>query len=56
MSGEDKTQNKVDEIQGRAKQQVGSVTGDEDLQREGKADESKANLKQAGEKLKDAFK
>ena len=56
MGTEDKTRNKVEEIQGNAKEQVGEATGDRDLATEGRADQSKANLKQAGEKVKDAFK
>jgi uncharacterized protein YjbJ (UPF0337 family) len=32
------------------------VTGDEALERQGERDQSKANLKQAGENVKDAFK
>jgi uncharacterized protein YjbJ (UPF0337 family) len=54
MSATDKTNNKVDEIKGRAKQTVGAATGDESERREGKVEEKTANLKQAGEKLKDA--
>ena len=32
------------------------ATGDRDLQAEGQADQAKGNLKQAGEKIEDAFK
>ena len=56
MGNDDKTKNKVDEIGGKAKEQVGQATGDENLERQGQNDQSKANLKQAGEKVKDAFK
>ena len=56
MGKDDKTQNKVDEIGGKAKEQIGQATGDENLERQGQNDQSKANLKQAGEKVKDAFK
>ena len=41
---------------GKAKEKVGDATGNKDLQAEGKKDQSKADLKQAGEKVKDAFK
>ncbi len=54
MSATDKTNNKIDEVKGRAKQTVGAATGDESERREGKVEEKTANLKQAGEKLKDA--
>ena len=56
MSGEDKAKNKFEELQGTAKEKVGQASGDQDLQAEGQADQSKANLKQAGEKVKDVFK
>jgi uncharacterized protein YjbJ (UPF0337 family) len=56
MGNDDKAENKVDELRGKAKEAVGGATGDENLKRQGENDQSKANLKQAGEKVKDAFK
>jgi uncharacterized protein YjbJ (UPF0337 family) len=56
MSAEDKAANKVTELKGKAKQAVGQATDDKDLEAEGQLDETKGNLKQAGEKIKDAFK
>ncbi len=56
MSADDKTQNKAEELGGKAKEKVGDVTGDDSLKAQGERDQSKANLKQAGEKVKDAFK
>ena len=56
MGNDDKADNKIEEIRGKAKEAVGSATGDEALERQGERDQSKANLKQAGEKVKDAFK
>ncbi len=56
MSGEDKLNNKTEEWGGKAKEGLGNVTGDKDMQAEGKADQSKGSLKQAGENIKDAFK
>ena len=56
MGLDDKMQNKADELKGEAKERVGGATGDESKQAEGKADKAKADLKQAGEKAKDAFK
>jgi uncharacterized protein YjbJ (UPF0337 family) len=56
MSTEDKVKNKVEEVVGKVKDRVGGATGDRDLQAEGQADQSKSNLKQAGENVKDAFK
>jgi len=56
MGLEDKLKNKAQEVQGQGKETVGDATDDKDMQAEGKTDQSKANLKQAGEKVKDAFK
>ena len=56
MSSNDKADNKLEELGGKAKEAVGNATGDEALERQGENDQSKANLKQAGEKVKDAFK
>ncbi|HVM27711.1 MAG TPA: CsbD family protein [Mycobacteriales bacterium] len=55
MSGEDKVDNKAEEWTGKAKEHLGGATGNEEMQAEGKADQSKGSLKQAGEKVKDAF-
>jgi uncharacterized protein YjbJ (UPF0337 family) len=56
MSSENKIDNKVEEVVGKVKDHVGGATGDRDLQAEGRAEQGKSNLKQAGEKVKDAFK
>jgi len=56
MSSENKIDNKVEETVGKVKDRVGGATGDRDLQAEGQVQPSKSNLKQAGEKVKDAFK
>jgi uncharacterized protein YjbJ (UPF0337 family) len=56
MGNENKAENKAEELGGKAKEAVGNATGDEALERQGERDQSKANLKQAGEKVKDAFK
>ena len=56
MSGTDKIKNKAEELSGKGKESLGDATGNRDLQREGKADQVSGNLKQAGEKVKDAFK
>jgi len=53
---DDKLENKKDEAKGAAKEQLGKATDDEQMQREGKTDQTKSNLKQAGEKVKDAFR
>ncbi len=56
MSGTDKAKNKIDEAGGKAKEAVGKITGDKSTENEGKVDQAKSNLKDAGEKIKDAFK
>jgi uncharacterized protein YjbJ (UPF0337 family) len=56
MGVDDKIDNKSEELAGKVKEGAGKATDDEDLEAEGKADQSSANLKQAGEKIKDAFK
>jgi uncharacterized protein YjbJ (UPF0337 family) len=56
MSSENKAANKVTEVRGKIKKAAGQATGDADLEAEGRAEESKGDLKQAGEKVKDAFK
>jgi uncharacterized protein YjbJ (UPF0337 family) len=56
MSTEDKISNKIEDVGGKAKEGLGRATGDRSTENEGKADQSKADLKDAGEKVKDAFK
>jgi uncharacterized protein YjbJ (UPF0337 family) len=56
MSADDKASNKIDELAGKAKETVGPVTGNRDLEAEGRGEQATSNLKQAGEKVKDAFK
>ena len=56
MSGVDKMKNKIEETKGEVKEHVGGATGDDSMRTEGKADQTKGSLKQAGENVKDAFK
>ena len=56
MGLDDKISNKADELKGATKETTGRATGDEQMEAEGKGDKAGANLKQAGEKIKDAFK
>ena len=56
MSGTDKIKNAAEEAVGKGKEAVGDVTGNDKLKAEGKLDQADANLKQAGEKVKDALK
>jgi uncharacterized protein YjbJ (UPF0337 family) len=56
MGKDDKIDNKAEELGGKVKEGVGKATDDEQLEAEGKTDQTSSNLKQAGEKVKDAFK
>jgi uncharacterized protein YjbJ (UPF0337 family) len=54
MSAADKAKNKVQEVAGKAKEKIGQATGDKETENKGKGDLVKSNLKDAGEKVKDA--
>ena len=54
MTSKDKALKRVQDLKGKAKESVGSATGNENLRNKGKTDQSKAALKGAGEKVKDA--
>ena len=59
MSNEDKVADQVADtgarLLGKAKEGLGDATDNKDLQAEGKAEQRKTDLKQAGRKVKDAF-
>ncbi len=55
MSAADKIKNGAEKLVGKAKEATGHVTDDDRLVAEGKADQAKADVKNAGEKVKDAF-
>jgi uncharacterized protein YjbJ (UPF0337 family) len=56
MGAEDKASNKIDDLGGKAKEALGKVTGDKETENKGKVDQVKSSIKDAGEKVKDAFK
>ena len=56
MGLHDKIDNKAEVWKGNVKEGAGHATDDEGLVAEGKADQASGNLKQAGEKIKDAVK
>ena len=56
MSAADKAKNKIQAAKGKVKKDTGKALDDPYMEGEGKADQVKGNLKQAGEKGKDAFK
>lgn len=51
----DKAKHAAEEAVGHIKEGLGKATDDESLKNEGRADQTKANVKQAGDKVKDAF-
>jgi len=56
MSNKDKAKNASQIIKGKVKAATGKTTGNQRLEADGKSDQMKGNLKQAGEKVKDALK
>ncbi len=56
MGVDDKVRNMGEKVKGKAKEAGGRLTDNERLEAEGRADQTKADAKQAGEKAKDTFK
>ena len=56
MSFAKKIAHKAEAVKGRAKKAAGRVTGSSRLKAEGRGDQAKGDLKQAGAKVKDAVK
>ena len=56
MGLDDKIDHAAEKLGGKAKEGAGRASDDPALESEGKTDQAKADLKQAGEKIKDAFK
>jgi uncharacterized protein YjbJ (UPF0337 family) len=56
MGLEDKAKNEVDKLVGKGKEAAGKATDDRSLEAEGRRDQAKSDLKNAGEKVKDALK
>jgi uncharacterized protein YjbJ (UPF0337 family) len=56
MGLDDKAANTGQNLGGKVKEAAGKVTGNRDLEAEGKGDQAAASAKQAGEKVKDAAK
>ncbi len=53
MSMGDKIKNKAEELLGQGKEKAGDATGNEEMKRDGQADQASAATKQTGEKVKD---
>jgi uncharacterized protein YjbJ (UPF0337 family) len=56
VSATDKAKAKAQGAKGKAKETIGKAVGNERLEAEGKAGQVAADVKQAGEKVKDAGK
>jgi uncharacterized protein YjbJ (UPF0337 family) len=56
MSAKDKAKDKAEAAKGKVKKDTGKALGDPVLEGKGKAEQVKGDLKQAGEKVKDAVK
>jgi uncharacterized protein YjbJ (UPF0337 family) len=56
MTKKDKVKNTTQIAKGKLKESAGKATGNDRLQADGEVDQLKGNIKQAGEKVKDAFK
>ena len=52
----DKAKNAGQDAKGKTKEAAGKSTDNDRIETEGKADQSTADVKNAGEKVKDAFK
>lgn len=56
MGATDKMKNKAQDAKGKVKEAAGKASGDRSTERKGKVDQVKSDLKQAGEKVKDAVR
>lgn len=56
MSVAAKARNKIQQLQGRMRTAAGHASGDPAMRTRGRNDERIAHLKDAGEKVKDAFR
>ena len=56
MTLQDKAKDKAQAAKGKVKEKAGKATNDRSLEAKGKGDKAAGNLKQAGEKVKDAVK
>jgi uncharacterized protein YjbJ (UPF0337 family) len=55
VSKKDKAKNRAEIAKGKVKEVAGHALGDEQLESEGQLDQSKGNIKQAVESVKDAL-
>lgn len=56
MGTDDKIENRADIVKGKVKETAGRAGDDPELEAEGRGDQARGHVKQAGEKIKDAAK
>ncbi|GHF55138.1 CsbD family protein [Streptomyces mashuensis] len=56
MSAEKKAEHLTEKAKGKVKEATGAVTGNDSKRAQGKGEQAKADVKQAGEHAKDAFR
>jgi uncharacterized protein YjbJ (UPF0337 family) len=56
MGADEKLGNAAKDVSGKIKEGVGRATDNPDLEAEGRAEQTEADLRQAGEKVKDALR
>ncbi|MFF9216836.1 CsbD family protein [Streptomyces viridosporus] len=56
MAEDQKAKAKTEQVKGKAKEAAGRVLGNERLEAEGRAEQSKGDARQAKEKTKDVFR
>ncbi|MCY0930073.1 CsbD family protein [Streptomyces sp. H27-H1] len=56
MSDEQKSEAKVEQAKGKIKEIAGRMTGNERMEGEGRGEQAKGDVREAKEKIKDAFK
>lgn len=56
MGLDDRIENTAEKTGGKVKEAAGHATGNDDLKAEGKVDQAKADVKNAGEDVKDSLK
>jgi uncharacterized protein YjbJ (UPF0337 family) len=56
MTTTNKLRNKLQKLGGRAKESIGRATGDRKLENRGVRDQFESDVKDVGEKAKDAFR
>ncbi|HZF91860.1 CsbD family protein [Streptomyces sp.] len=56
MTADEKAKAKIEQAEGKAKEALGNATGNDRMAAEGQAEKSTGDVREAKEKVKDAFK